>query len=89
MSKKIYVGNLPFNATDDGVRDMFAEYGTVDSVNLITDRDTGRPRGFGFVEMSDGANEAIKALDQFEMDGRNLNVNEARPREDRRPSGRY
>lgn len=91
MSKKIYVGNLPFNATDDGVRQMFAEYGTVESVNLITDRDTGRPRGFGFVEMSDGANEAIKALDKTEMDGRSLNVNEARPREERRPRprGRY
>ncbi|HEX9733080.1 MAG TPA: RNA-binding protein [Thermoanaerobaculia bacterium] len=90
MSKKIYVGNLPFSATDDGVRQMFAEYGTVESVNLITDRETGRPRGFGFVEMSDGANEAIKALDKSELDGRSLNVNEARPREDRRPPrGRY
>lgn len=85
MSKKIYVGNLPFSATDDGVRQMFAEYGTVESVNLITDRETGRPRGFGFVEMSDGADEAIEALHQTEMGGRTLNVNEARPRTDRRP----
>ena len=85
MSKKIYVGNLPFSSTDDEIREMFAEFGTVESVNLITDRDTGRPRGFGFVEMSDGANEAIKALHQREMDGRSLNVNEARPREDRQP----
>jgi len=85
MSKKIYVGNLPFSATDDGVLQMFAEYGTVESVSLITDRDTGRPRGFGFVEMSDGASEAIKALNETEMDGRNLNVNEARPRESRQP----
>lgn len=85
MSKKIYVGNLPFSATDDGVRQMFAEFGTVESVSLITDRDTGRPRGFGFVEMSDGASEAIKALNETEMDGRNLNVNEARPRESRQP----
>ena len=85
MSKKIYVGNLPFSATDDEVRDLFSEYGTVESVNLITDRDSGRPRGFGFVEMADGADDAIKALDQTEMGGRSLNVNEARPREDRRP----
>ncbi len=83
MSKKIYVGNLPFSASDDEVRDMFGEFGTVESVNLITDRDTGRPRGFGFVEMSDGADEAIQALHQKDMGGRSLNVNEARPREDR------
>ena len=61
--------------------------GTVESVNLITDRDTGRPRGFGFVEMSDGADEAIQALHQTEMGGRSLNVNEARPRNDRAPRG--
>lgn len=85
MSKKIYVGNLPFSATDDEVRAMFAEYGSVESVNLITDRDTGRPRGFGFVEMSDGADEAIEALNQTQMGGRSLNVNEARPRENRPP----
>lgn len=85
MSKKIYVGNLPFSATDQEVRELFSEFGTVESVNLITDRDTGRPRGFGFVEMSDGADEAIQALHQKDMDGRSLNVNEARPREDRRP----
>ena len=83
MSKRIYVGNLPFSASDDEIRAMFAEFGTVDQVNLITDRDTGRPRGFGFVEMSDGADEAIQALHQKDMDGRSLNVNEARPRQDR------
>ena len=88
MPKRIYVGNLPFSATDDEVRDLFAQYGTVDTVNLITDRDTGRPRGFGFVEMSDGADEAIKALNQFEMNGRALNVNEARPRQERGGGGR-
>ncbi len=88
MSKRIYVGNLPFSASDDEVRDLFAQYGTVDTVNLITDRDTGRPRGFGFVEMSDGADEAIKALNQFEMNGRALNVNEARPRQERGGGGR-
>ena len=80
MSKKIYVGNLPFTATDDEVRDLFSEFGNVESVNLITDRETGRPRGFGFVEMSDGADEAIQALHQKDMDGRSLNVSEARPR---------
>ena len=80
MSKKIYVGNLPFSATDDEVSDLFAEFGTVESVNLITDRETGRPRGFGFVEMADGAAEAIEALHQREMGGRSLNVSEARPR---------
>jgi len=85
MSKKIYVGNLPFSATDDEVRDLFAQYGTVESVNLITDRETGRPRGFGFVEMAEGADEAIQALHQTDMGGRSLNVNEARPRTDRGP----
>ncbi len=83
MSKKIYVGNLPFSATDDEVRELFAEYGTVTSVSLITDRDTGRPRGFGFVEMENGADEAISALANASMGGRNLNINEARPRTDR------
>ncbi len=83
MSKKIYVGNLPFSASDDEIRAMFGEHGTVESVALITDRDTGRPRGFGFVEMSDGADEAIQALHQTDMGGRTLNVNEARPRTER------
>jgi len=82
MSKKIYVGNLPFSATEDEIREKFEEFGSVMSVNLITDRDTGRPRGFGFVEMENGeeADASISALDQTEMDGRKLNVNEARPR---------
>ncbi len=83
MSKKIYIGNLPFSASDDEVRELFSEFGTVESVALITDRDTGRPRGFGFVEMSDGADEAIAALHQKDMKGRRLNVNEARPRKER------
>ncbi len=81
MSKKIYVGNLPYSATEDEIRQLFASYGQVDSVSLVTDRETGRPRGFGFVEMSSGAAEAIQALDQSAMGGRTLNVNEARPRE--------
>jgi RNA recognition motif-containing protein len=88
MSKKLYVGNLPFSASEEDIRDLFAQYGTVESVNLITDRDTGRPRGFGFVEMSpEGADAAISALDQKEFGGRNLTVNEARPRESNRGGG--
>ena len=74
--KKIYVGNLPFSATESQIRDLFGKHGTVHSVALINDRDTGRPRGFGFVEMDDSA-AAIKALDGTQMDGRTLNVNEA------------
>ena len=81
--KKIYVGNLPFTATEDEVKGLFAEHGEIQSLNLITDRETGRPRGFGFVEMSaDGADAAIKALDGTQMGGRSLRVNEARPRRD-------
>ncbi len=76
--KKIYVGNLPFSATEDQIRALFSKHGTVQSVALITDRDTGRPRGFGFVEIDDaGMAAAIKALNGYEMDGRALKVNEA------------
>ncbi len=89
MSKKIYVGNLPFSATEDEIREAFAEHGEVESVNLITDRETGRPRGFGFVEMASGADEAIQALDKTSMGGRSLTVNEARPRKDDRSGGRW
>jgi len=87
MPQRIYVGNLPYTATDGELRQMFGEYGAVESVHLVTDRDTGRPRGFGFVEMTDGADEAIRALDQADMGGRSLKVNEARPREERGPRG--
>jgi RNA recognition motif-containing protein len=80
VSKKIYVGNLPFSASEADIRTMFSEFGTVESVSLITDRQTGQPRGFGFVEMSSGADEAIQALHSKDMDGRSLKVNEARPR---------
>lgn len=83
MTKKIYVGNLPFSTTEDNLHEVFSQYGTVESVKLISDRETGRPRGFGFVEMTDGSGEAIAALDQTELGGRNIKVNEARPREDR------
>ncbi len=87
MSKRIYVGNLPFSASDDEVREMFGEFGEVEEVHLVTDRDTGRPRGFGFVQMSSGADEAIQALHQKDMGGRALNVNEARPRTERPRGG--
>lgn len=79
--KKLYVGNLPFSATEAELTSLFSEYGTVETVNLITDRDTGRPRGFGFVEMDPaGADKAISALDNKDFNGRALKVNEARPR---------
>ena len=79
---KLYVGNLPFTATDESVRDLFAKHGAVDKVSLITDRDTGRPRGFGFVEMSNAdASRAMQALNGTDLDGRALKVNEAQDRE--------
>ncbi|MEA3336717.1 MAG: RNA-binding protein [Chloroflexota bacterium] len=84
MSKRLYVGNLPFSAEDDQIRELFGEYGEVEAVDLIADRETGRPRGFGFVEMNDeGAVAAIAALDGTLFGGRNLRVNEARPRQER------
>lgn len=86
--KRIYVGNLPFSATEDEVRALFGQHGTVNAVNLISDRETGRPRGFGFVEMEeDGADSAISALNGMMMGGRSLKVNEARPRESRPRGG--
>jgi cold-inducible RNA-binding protein len=83
--KNIFVGNLSFGATEDAVRSMFEAYGTVEKVNLITDRDTGQPRGFAFVEMTNNAeaDRAIAELNGRELDGRALNVNEARPKADR------
>lgn len=79
MVKSIYVGNLPFSATEDDVRALFAPYGDVHNVKLINDRDTGRPRGFGFVGMGDDdAESAIAAINGTEMGGRTLRVNEAR-----------
>ncbi|HJA78830.1 RNA-binding protein [uncultured Desulfovibrio sp.] len=81
MSKSIYVGNLPWSSTEEQVRDLFAEYGDVHSVKLVNDRETGRARGFGFVEMDDAAAEAaIEALDNQNFGGRTLRVNEAKPR---------
>jgi RNA recognition motif-containing protein len=85
MAKNIYVGNLPFTASEDEIRGLFEQYGEVDRVSLITDRETGRPRGFGFVEMEDDekATEAIGALDGKDFGGRTLRVNEARERRPR------
>ncbi len=80
--KNIFVGNLDFSATESSIRSLFETYGTVDRVSLVTDRDTGRSRGFAFVEMTDSAqaDQAITALNGFQVDGRALNVNEARPK---------
>ncbi|MGE4563549.1 MAG: RNA recognition motif domain-containing protein [Victivallaceae bacterium] len=82
---KLYVGNLSFSTTEAGVKNAFSEFGTVDTVNLITDRDTGRAKGFGFVEMSNAneAQAAIEGLNGKQLDGRAIVVNEARPKEDR------
>ena len=77
----IYVGNISWGLTDQDLENVFAESGTVDSAKIITDRATGRSRGFGFVEMSDGAEAAIEALNGTEVDGRELVVNESRPKD--------
>ena len=83
--KNIFVGNLSFGATEDSVRALFEQYGTIERVNIITDRDTGQSRGFGFVEMAGNAEaqRAIQELDGREFEGRALKVNEARPKENR------
>ena len=81
----IYVGNLPFSASEDELRTMFSPYGNVESVKLITDRETGRPRGFGFVEMAPSdANNAIQALNGKDMGGRPLRINQAQERQEQR-----
>ncbi len=86
MSKKIYVGNLPFSSTQEDLESLFGSHGTVESVNVITDRETGRPRGFAFVEMESAsdAENAIRALDGTNLDGRDIRVNEA---QDKRGGG--
>jgi len=86
---KIYIGNMSYETTEDQIRQAFESYGEVTSVNVITDRETGRPKGFGFVEMaSDEAGQAaIDALNSTDMNGRTVNVNVARPREDRGGGG--
>jgi len=86
--KKIFVGNLSYSATETGLRSLFEAYGAVESVHIVTDRDTGQSRGFAFVEMTNDAEaaNAINGLNGKDLDGRNLNVNEARPKTDR-PGG--
>ena len=85
MSMKLYVGNLSFNTSSEDLRDLFSQAGTVESASVVEDRDTGRSRGFGFVEMSskEEGNAAIQQFNGKEIGGRSLNVNEAKPREDR------
>jgi cold-inducible RNA-binding protein len=87
--KNIYVGNLSYDATEDQIRTLFAAYGAVDKVSVVTDRDTGQPRGFAFVEMSDdgAASKAMEGLNGTAMGGRNLNINEAKPKESRPHGG--
>jgi RNA recognition motif-containing protein len=81
LRKKLYVGNLPFTTTEEELRELFEQHGTVESVNVITDRDTGRPRGFAFVELDEGSADAAKeALNGHEVSGRNIRVNEAHDR---------
>lgn len=83
MRKKIYVGNLPFDATADELREMFTAFGRVTSATIVSDRETGQSRGFAFIEMAEGAEEAIQALHLAQFGGRSLTVNEAKPRDDR------
>ncbi len=85
MSKNLYVGNLSFKVTSDTLRSLFEQYGTVTSASVVMDRDTGRSRGFGFVEMDNGGEAAIDALNGKDYEGRPLTVNEARPRAERSP----
>jgi cold-inducible RNA-binding protein len=89
--KNIFVGNLSFGTTENTIRSMFESYGSVDRVNIVTDRDTGQARGFAFVEMSVDAegNAAINGLNGKDVDGRTLNVNEARPKAERGSGGGY
>ncbi|MDB5313730.1 MAG: RNA-binding protein [Gemmataceae bacterium] len=86
-SKNLYVGNLPFSTTSSDLEQLFGQYGTVTKAQVISDRETGRSRGFGFVEMSDGVEAAIDALNNAEFQGRRLTVNEAKPREERPRGG--
>lgn len=87
MPKKLYVGNISFQTTSDDLVQAFSQYGTVLGAQIVSDRETGRSRGFAFVEMHDGADEAIAALNGAQLSGRTLTVNEAKPREERPRSG--
>ena len=87
MSKNIFCGSLAWATTSEGLEQAFSQFGTVISAKVITDRETGRSKGFGFVEMENGGDEAIEALNGSDLDGRQIVVNEARPREPRRGGG--
>jgi len=87
VSKKLYVGNLAFGTTSDDLLELFGRFGQVTSAQIVTDRETGRSRGFAFVEMTNGGDEAIQGTNLAEFQGRNLTVNEAKPREERPRSG--
>jgi len=87
MGRKLYVGNLPYSAAEQDLQELFEKVGPVESVTVMRDMATGRARGFGFVEMAEGAEEAVTALNGSDFQGRTLTVNEARPREDRSRSG--
>ena len=89
MSTNIYVGNLSFDTTADDLIQLFAEHGTVTKAQVVSDRETGKSRGFGFVEMSDGGDQAITALGGVQHQGRTLTVNAAKPREDRPRTGSF
>jgi len=91
VSKKIYIGNLPFSSTEADLKDAFGRHGAIESVNLITDRETGRPRGFAFVELEDAsaAADAIRALDGSDLGGRTIKVNEAQDRRTGAGGSRY
>ena len=87
MAMNLYVGNMAFSTTEDTLRQLFSQFGTVTKASLVMDRETGRPRGFAFVEMSEGGQAAIDALNGRDLDGRALTVNEAKPRESRGGGG--
>lgn len=87
MAKNLYVGNLPYSTTADDLREAFSQFGTVSRTQVVSDRETGRSRGFGFVEMADGGDAAVEAMNGAPFQGRTLTVNEARPREERGPGG--
>jgi len=91
LAKKLYVGNLPYSTTDDQLKDLFSSYGTVSEAIVISDRNTGRSKGFGFVTIDEdgGADKAVETLNGSDFESRQLVVNEARPKEERRDGGRF